>query len=158
MWQQVRGGDRYSAVVKIAFCIGLLMQADYEWLLRLLGEATRSVSKHLVASARLVIVEYPRELFWEHEKVEISWEAKPAVWNYLLTLADGAAKVEIVDRLSLGKEKEPDYLSKMKSLLKRTSGFPPSLVDCIRPAGRGSQRLTVSPDQIVIVRSDLASL
>jgi len=154
MWRQVRGGDRYSAAVRIAYSIGRLSRPDHDWLLRLLNEAQNSELDRLVASAQLVIVEYPRQLFWDHKKVEINWETKRAKWNYLMSLVECAIKGEIFDHFSLSGEKDAYYLSKIKSQLTSLSDFPGSLADCIEPAGRGSQRLAIEPAQLMIVRSN----
>ena len=73
MWSKLRGVTPYRAVVDVANKLDLLSDSDREWLLREIGEDVDAEEAKLTAIANgdLVVVETPREAYWNGNEIEI---------------------------------------------------------------------------------------
>lgn len=152
MWARVRGVSKERAVVDVAKLIGLLSDADADWLLREIGEFADAEEAMLsaIADGDFVLVENPREAHWDKRKIEIDWSKYNKLWNFLWELGSRGKEMKPVDRVTFGDQAHGDVVTKLKSRLTSMPEFPVSLADEIQVAGRGAQQLNIPVDQIRI--------
>jgi hypothetical protein len=153
IWMKLRGVSPERALIDVAKKIGFITDETQEFLLRGIGDITDDPEAAIIEAAAdgaLVLVERPRAAYWKQEKLQVDWDAHPALWGYLFELCRNAKAGRPIDRLSFGDNFREDYFVKQKSRLSNVESFPPSLIDLIKPAGRGAQRLDIPPAQIRI--------
>jgi hypothetical protein len=157
MWAEVRGVSLQRAVVEVAKKLGFLRDDDSEWLLREIGEIVEV--DEAVASGDFVLVERPREAYWNTEKMEVDWNKHAAVWNLLWELGRHAKAGQPIDRFTFGENAHTNVVTKLKSRLLSMDQFPVDLGDFIEVVGRGSQQLKLPAERIrIFVCSGLETL
>ena len=140
-------------MVDVAADLGLLYPSSARWLLRELGEVSDDPEEAIEAarvSMALVLVERPRTAYWRTSLIKVAWERHSALWHFFSELCRRAKAGQPVDYVDLGASAHPDCVAKQKSRLRGTVGFPLALADLIKPTGRGTQKLDLSPSQIRI--------
>lgn len=152
MWARVRGVSKERAVVDVAKLIGLLSDADADWLLREIGEFADAEEAMLsaIADGDFVLVENPRKAHWDKCEIKIDWYKHKSVWNFLWELGRRGKEMKPVDRLTFGDQAHEDVVTKRKSRLTAMPEFPVSLADEIQVTGRGSQQLKIPVERIRI--------
>lgn len=153
MWMHLRGVTFRRSVIELGKKLQCLSPEAGEWLLREIGESTddsEAMVEQAVRTGALVLTERPREAYWNSGRIEIDWENKPTLWNFLWELSVHAKGGRSIDRLTFGERKNFSYASKTKSRLVNQEGFPCELDVLINPAGRGSLKLTLPPNRIRI--------
>lgn len=151
MWARLRGVSLERAVIEVAKRLNFLPEGDAQWLLREIGEPAdaEEAMERAIAAGHLVLVEQPREAYWNGEKIEIDWNRQNKAWDLLLQLAQRAKAQKPVDRLDIDQTgKDPNVVVKRTSRLKNLPGFPIDLADLIEPVGRGTQQLMLPPERI----------
>lgn len=153
MWRQLHGVSVPRAVVAVAIAIGFLDTGTGQALLRALGEDPDNPADAVeaaVASGGLVLVEAPRQAFWEGEPVEVDWARHTSLWELLWALARASKGGGVVDAFALQERDARDrkFVTKRKCRLVNAPGFPLSLADSVVSAGRGTYRLDLPPASI----------
>jgi hypothetical protein len=151
IWRKLRGVSLERAVVDVARELGLVDDPTARWLLRELGEVSDDPEEAIQAaraSSALVLVERPRTVYWNGDVIDVSWEQRAALWHFFWELCRRAKAGQPLDSLDLGEEAHPDIIAKQKWRLLRQAGFPAELGDLIQPAGRHTQQLDLSAQQI----------
>lgn len=153
MWRHLRGVSAPRAVVDVGVRVGLLDADRGRVLLQVLGEEPTDPDEAVaaaVAGGGLVLVEFPRQAYWEREPVDVDWGRHTASWSLLWEFARAAKAGEAVDKLTLqgGNSKDPRYLDKLKCRMVNAAGFPASLADRVVLAGRGTYLLKLAPSRI----------
>jgi hypothetical protein len=146
MWARLRGVSPPRAVVDVAHALNLMDEATRGWLLRELGEIhddPEAAVNAAVESGALVLVERPREAYWDGWPINVNWERRSALWSFFWELCRAAKAGRPIDHTDLGSDAAPDAVTKQKSRLLRLAGFPVELGDLIQPVGRGTQRLVL---------------
>jgi hypothetical protein len=157
MWMELRGVTAERALVDVGQKLGFLSAEQRQWLLRELGEVDddpETMVSAAVLAGGLVMVDSPRAVYWKGSEIELDWTSRSALWNYLIELARLAKTRQALDRLLFGREVDVNYLTKLKSSVKKLKGFPSDLTSRIVTAGRGSQRLDIEPTLIRIFERD----
>lgn len=148
MWKKLHGCTDVRAIIDIAFAVNFLTSAHREWLLRETGEILDAEAAFEDAIDRndLVLNSHTRQIYWKGESFQLkrSHESK---WTFLWELARHAKIGETVDHMTFTSE-NTDYVSKTKSELAKTPGFPIELINLIEPCGTGTQKLEIPPEQI----------
>lgn len=164
MWIALHGVNQSRAVIDAGYAINLLTDSEYKWLLREGGEpepeqmgsqwTTVSLSPNEIAATKIVvIVERPRQFFWDGREYDCDWDRFNAQWNFLCELVRCAKRGNPIDRFDIAREaRDRKIVSKRKSRLKSLAGFPSDFISTISIAGMGTQRLDVSPDMISILQ------
>lgn len=153
IWMKLRGVSPERALIEVAKKIGFISDETQDFLLRGAGEISDDPDTAIakaVADGALVLVARPRTVYWQGEKIEVDWDAHGALWTYFFELCRSAKTTCPFDRLVFGETFHEDYLVKQKSRLSTFECFPLSLIDLIKPAGRGTQRLDIPPAKIRI--------
>jgi hypothetical protein len=130
---------------------GFLDAPTARWLLRELGEVSDDPEEAIQAarhSTALVLVERPRTVYWKGQAIDVDWENHAALWQFFWELCRQAKAGRPLDPLDLGERAHADIIAKQKSRLLRKADFPVELGDLIKPAGRRTQELDLSPQQI----------
>jgi hypothetical protein len=151
MWAWLRGVSWRRAVVEVARALDMISESTARWLLRELGEVpddAELAKENAIAAGHLVLVEIPREAYWDGKQVEVEWARQTASWAFLWQLCKWAKTGEGVDHTHFGELLDPGYVRKLKSHLKTKLGFPPDLIARIGRCGRGTQRLDLPAAQI----------
>jgi len=153
MWRQLRGVSVPRAVVAVALQIGFLDAITGQVLLRELGEKPDDPADAVeaaVASGEFVLVEVPRQAFWDGKLIEVDWMRYTSQWGLLWALARASKGNSVVDACSLRERDmgDPKFVTKRKCRLVNAVGFPWSLADLVVSAGRGSYRIDLLPDRI----------
>jgi hypothetical protein len=151
MWRKLRGVSWERAVVEVASQLGFLGPSTARWLLRELGEVADDPEEAIQrarASCALVLVERPRTVYGKGEVIAVAWEQHAALWQFFWELCRRAKAGQPLDALDLGEGAHPDSIAKQKWRLLRQAGFPAELGDLIQPAGRRTQKLNLSAQQI----------
>jgi len=170
MWAKLRKTSLERATIEVANLLGFLTDSDSRWLLREIGEPADAEEKMALAvnSGDLVIVERMREVYWRGEQIDVDWYRHNVLWEFFWALAENAKVSHGVDndtfgafRISdedteIGKPKPPATVTKRKNRLKNLAGFPLELWKRIKPCGRGTQRLILSPAEIYLFSEDVA--
>jgi hypothetical protein len=151
IWQKLRGVSPKRAVVEVAAELGLLDAPRVRWLLRQLGEVTDDPVAAIEAARNasgLVLVEQPRSVYWMGRPIEVDWERHTALWRFFWELCRRAKAGRPLDPLDLSESAHLDSIAKQKFRLLSKVGFPVDLGDLIKPAGRRTQKLHLSPQEI----------
>ena len=156
MWSKLRGVTPYRAVVDVANKLDLLSDSDREWLLREIGEDVDAEEAKLTAIANgdLVVVETPREAYWNGNEIEIDWNRHSAKWDFFWELVRRAKAGRPVDSFAFSDDTHRDFVTKQKSRLCKLSNFPVELVSQIEPVSRGTQRLMIPRERIHVFELD----
>jgi hypothetical protein len=152
MWMNLRGVSAGRAVVDVAHALGFLDDAAWRWLLRELGEVHDDPEEALqaaIAGGGLVLIERPREAYWQGQPIAVAWDQRPALWDFFWELCRQAKAGHALDHTTFAST-DVAVVTKQKSRLRGTRGFPPTLATLIRPVGRGTQQLALPPQQIRI--------
>lgn len=155
MWKTLRGVSGERALIDVAKKLNFLTEEARQWLLREVGELSDDPEEMVSLAVReggLVIVESPRTAYWRGALIDVDWQRRDALWNYLLELSRHSKSGRAIDRTCFGDEAGMNYLAQQKNRLTSLRDFPPSLGDCISSAGRGSQKLDLLPSQIRILQ------
>lgn len=152
MWTRVKGVTKERAVVDVAKLIGLLWHEDAKWLLREIGEFADPEEAMLSAidAGDFVLVENPRQAYWDKSKIGIDWKKYTALWGFLWDLGRRGKEMKSVERITFGDHAHQDVVTKLKSRLTGKPEFPISLADKIQVAGRGAQQLNIPVERIRI--------
>ena len=150
MWMRLRGVSVPRAVVDVAVRIGFLDADTGRQLLRALGEEPDDPAEAVEAAITrggLVLVEVPRQAYWDGEPVEIDWARHTSLWELLWELARASKGGGAVDAFVLRERGggDPKFVTKRKCRLVSAAGFPLSLADVVVSAGRGTYRLNLLP-------------
>jgi hypothetical protein len=149
MWATVHGCSYLRAVIDIAHKLNHLSSGEREWLLRESGELLNADEAFEDAIQRdgLVLNSVTREIYWNGELIKIDWfhEAK---WTFIWELARHAKAGLPIDSMTFGENKNPNYVSKMKSELTNVGAFPQPLAALIEVVGKGTQMLRLGAEQI----------
>jgi hypothetical protein len=102
----------------------------------------------------LVLVEGPgrREAYWHAALIKADWARQAVPWRFLCQLAEHLLKAgRGVDACDFPEKMDfsvKDARYRLKPLI------PKDLMDLIIPAGRGTQKLDISPDEVCALRFD----
>lgn len=162
MWRALRGVSAERAVVEVAYRLNLLDARAYRWLLRVLGEvleSPRATIRAAVATGALVLIEHPRRAYWNQRKLPIAWQRHSALWDFLWAVCSRAKVRKPIDRWVFGNQARANIVTQQKSRLVKLPGFPADLAARLKPVGRGTQQLGISPELIrLFERSPRGSL
>ena len=149
MWAKVHGCTNVRAIIDIGAKLNFLTANDREWLLKESGEHLSAEDAYEDAILRdgLVLNSATHEIHWNGEPIAIDW-SHAAKWNFVWELAKHGKAGLPIDSMTFGDSTRQNYVSKMKSELCNLPAFPPELADLIEVAGRGTQILRVSAEQI----------
>lgn len=152
LWAKLRGISLDRGVLEVGLILNFLTRADYEWLVREIGEFSNPEESMAaaIAAGDLVLLESPREAYWDSEKIDIDWNRFNSCWEFLWELSRHAKSGCSIDRLTFGSDTSDDIVAKRKHHLSTKSEFPISLADLMVPSGRGTQRLTLVAERIRI--------
>ena len=155
MWVELRGVTRARAVVEVAKLLGLLNEQNANWLLTEIGEYLDADDEKqaYIDAGHLVLQERPREAFWNGNEIEIDWNSKSVLWDFVWQLARFGKVQAAVERTTFGERADVNVVTKLKSRLGHEEHFPIDLFAAIVVAGRGSQRLKLHPSKIRIFES-----
>lgn len=106
----------------------------------------------LVAHKALVLVEAPRQVFWQQTELPVPWDANPLLWELLWALARRGQQGQRVDRFCLSNSESERAIVDRRSRLGRL--LPAGLRALIRSAGRRTYRLDLAPEEIALVQRD----
>jgi len=148
MWKALHGCTNVRAIIDIAFAVNFLTSAHREWLLRETGEIrdAEAAFEDSITRNDLVLNSHTREIFWKGELIELK-KSHEFKWTFLWELARHAKAGLPVDHMTYSSE-NMDYVSKTKSELAKTPGFPIELIVLIERCGTGTQKLELPPEQI----------
>ena len=151
MWMRLRGVSVHRAVVDVALALGLLDSPTHQWLLRELGEIRDDPEEAInvaVDSGALVLVERPRAAYWNRRSIDVAWDLRSVLFDFLWELARLGKAGQPLDYTLFATSRDPGIVAKQKSRLVNQPGFPADLAGYIMPAGRRSQRLDLPPAMI----------
>lgn len=160
IWQALYGGSDLHALLNAARATGCLSEADRRWLLREYDVEEDPLAGFTVTfpADTLVIRLWPRTAYWNRELIDVRWADHGTSWDYLWQLADRSRMGVFLESRDMSRDsQDPKYLSKLKSRLKKTPGFPASLISKIDDDSR-RHRLKLSRDQIRIYSRDCGLL
>lgn len=154
LWRALHPVSLARAVIELAARLNLIDRDTREWLLREIQEVgePEEILNTALRSARLVLLESPRAVYWDGTVIPYDWDDHPAVWDYFLTLCEQSAQGRPVDRDNFGEHRADNYHVKMRSRLTTSHEFPVTLADRIVRVGRGQQKLDLPPTDIRILR------
>jgi hypothetical protein len=111
------------------------------------SETSEEVLSKTLARHSLVLVEGigRREAYWKRAMVGERWGGQPALWQFLLALAEGVKAQPGVDSIKLNCSLK-DARSRIKQLI------PPDLDSLILPSGRGTYVLKLQPHEVCVLR------
>lgn len=152
LWARLRGVSLDRAVLDVGLRLGFLIQQDYDWLVREIGEfpTAEEAMAAAITAGHLVLVESPREAHWNSEEIAVDWNRFHSCWEFLWELSRHAKSGGSVDWLTFGADASEDVVTKRKNRLKSMPEFPMSLVSLIVTTGRGTQQLNLVPERIRI--------
>ena len=103
MWVELRGVTRARAVVEVAKLLGLLNEQNANWLLTEIGEYLDAddAKQAYIDAGHLVLQERPREAFWNGNEIEIDWNSKSVLWDFVWQLARFGKVQAAVERTTL---------------------------------------------------------
>lgn len=160
-WSIVRGVSGERAAIEIAYFLGFTNETKRDWLLREFDEVSSDVEALIdaaQAAGHFVLVEQPREVYWQSEKVDIDWDRRDRLWSFLVRLAERGKVGAGVDRLDFGENVASNYVNDQKHKLTSQVKFPLTLADRIVRCGHGQQRLDLPPGQIRLFQLNLHGL
>ena len=153
MWMKLHGVALERAVIDVAFGIGCLDQSTRDWLLREVGQrdgdSQRTVDEALLQS-KLVLIDQPRQAFWNGEPIEIDWDKEAALWSLFLELCQKSKRSQAVKADDLSEKMTPSAFSTRKGRLVNHAGFPPTLAILIDSKPGGGYQLTLPQQDIRI--------
>lgn len=158
IWMHLRGVSYSRAVVAVATrCLGLDADTGAA-LLRELGEIPNDpvdAVEWAVQAGHLVVVETPRQAFWEQMEIKIKWARHNVSWKLLWELARVSKAGEVLDAESFrgAPTSNAACLTKARSRLVNSDQFPTSLEDRIVVARRASYRIDLPAEQIRVFES-----
>ena len=149
MWTRLHGCTEVRAVIEIAFRFNLLTPQYREWLLLETGELLDADAAYQDAILHndLVLNSLTRQIYWKQKSIDINW-LHDAKWSFMWELAKHAKAGLPIDSTVFGERKHVDYVSKTKSDLTKSNGFPIELADAIKVAGIGTQQLKIEASEI----------
>lgn len=150
MWAMLKGVSLDRAVLEVAHRINFLAAADFQWLLREIGECDDpgDALKTAIAAGHLVLVESPRAAYWGGQAINIDWHRYNSLWDFFWELSLLAKSGRPIDRWAFAHNRAENIVSKRKHRLTALPEFPIGLADSIIPAGRGTQQLNLPREQI----------
>ena len=157
MWQHVHGGSMERAVIELGKTLGAITTGEYNWLLYGLDESADPEQARIdsaVTTGGLVLVETSRSAYWNCQSIEIDWYRYSKGWDYLWLLAERSQLGKAIGRWVFGDSDDAAFLTKKKSRLKETKGFPAALIQRIESLRIGTQRLDLPQDLIWLIRSE----
>lgn len=156
MWIKLRGVSLPRAIADVALKLGFLREDDYHWLLREAGEIVEGEDalEDAIASRAFVLVERPREAYWDGERIELDWQNLSALWEFVWEMCRAAKAGQPIDSLTFGDGSKSNVVTQRKYRLSKLEGFPFELFAAIDTVGRGSQQLMIPPEQIRIFHVD----
>jgi hypothetical protein len=89
-----------------------------------------------------------REVHWRGERIECEWTTQEGPWIFLSTLAERAKSRLGIDAFTNG-DKGPSPLKDWRYRLKKL--LPATLNEQIKPAGQGTYKLALRPDEVCIL-------
>jgi len=90
-----------------------------------------------------------REVYWQGQRLDVDWSIHQAPWDLLATLAERACSLQGADTFDL----EGGRRSRLKDRRHRLMQFlPASLNEKIHPAGRGTYKLALRPEEICLLQ------
>lgn len=153
MWMKLRGVTLERAVVDVAYGIGCMDQSTRDWLLREIGQrhedSQRTVDEAMLQN-RLVVIEKPRQAFWNGEPFEIDWDKEPALWSLFLELCQKSKRSQPVKAEDLAEKMTPSAFSTRKGRLVNHPGFPKTMIDVVESKPGGGYQLNLQPQDIRI--------
>jgi hypothetical protein len=155
MFQKLHGSSLKRAIIDVAFLMGHMDAHTRTALLHRFGEnqdPEQAIDK-AIAAGHLVLVEDPREAFWNQVKIEINWYRYNAAWQFLWELAQHGKVGKGVDRSKFGDEANEKIVADRKNRLITHREFPAGLAEHIKSAGRATQRLVLPAEKIRILES-----
>ena len=158
MWMQLRGVSLERAVIDIAYGTGFLDQVTRDWLLREVGQRYDDSQRTLdeaIFQNKLVLIEKPKQAFWNAELIEMDWDLKDAAqWTFFWELSKKSKRSQTVDHMDIGETASPSLLSTRKGRLVNHPEFPPSLKMWIKSKKRSGYWLDLPPHDIRIFLVD----
>jgi hypothetical protein len=77
---------------------------------------------------KLVLIEKPKQAFWNGEPIEVEWQGKDAAqWSFIWELSKKNKRSQTVDHFDFGEKTNASMLSTRKGRLVNHPRFPPSL-------------------------------
>ena len=158
IWMRLRGVSLERAVIDIAYGTGFLDQITRDWLLREVGQryddSQRTVDEAILQN-KLVLIEKPKQAFWNGEPIEMEWEEKDAAqWSFFWELSKKSKRSQTVDPTDIGEKATATRLSTRKGRLVNHPLFPPSLKMWIKSKKRCGYWLDLPPHDIRIFLVD----
>lgn len=152
MWAALKGVSLDRAVIDVAHRLDFLSAANYEWLLREIGELSdpEEAMEAAIAAGDLVLVERPRTAHWNGEEIDIDWNKSNASWGFLWEISRQAKAGQPIDHWTFGESASMSIVTKRKHGLVRMLDFPSDLARLICRAGRGTQTLNLPREHIRI--------
>lgn len=147
LWMQLRHCSRDRAIIDLTRLLSDVTAAA-EWMLRETGEEIESV-EIAVRRFRLVVVESPREVYWDGVLIPIDWNRRSALWDYFDTLCRQAQMGQSADASHFGLRVRRKTLTNRKFQLLHVPGFPSGLGDQIVASGR-QHRLSLNAEEMRI--------
>jgi hypothetical protein len=109
-----------------------------------------------IASGDLVLVEHPRAAYWRGQALNVDWDKRSALWNFLWVIGEHAKAGQAVDHTTFNAA-DTAIVAKQKSRLRGLRGFPRALATLIQPVGRFTQKLNLPPLQIRLFEMTLGA-
>jgi hypothetical protein len=153
MWVKLRGVSGERALIEVAYGIGFLTETSRDWLLREVGERFDDSQRTLdeaMLQTKLVVVEKPKQIFWNGELIEIDWDKEPALWSFFWELCQRSKRSETLMREHLAENMSPSAFSTRKGRLVNHKEFPTTMLDVVETASGGGYRLDLQPQDIRI--------
>lgn len=157
IWMRLRGVSLERAVIDIACGIGFLRETDRDWLLRETGECFRDGEQMLaeaMSHSRLVVLDRPRQAYWNAERIEIEWDTEPALWSFFWELCQQSKRSDSLRPEHISEMFRPSAFSNRKSRLVNHANFPATMVDAIEAVSGEGYRLNLLPQDIRIFLAD----
>lgn len=156
LWQKVRGGTARQAIVAVCVATGFMSEEVGRALLKKYGETPMGDEASLeaaIAEGGLVFVEWPREVYWEKNRLDIDWSRLSQPWSFFLQLATlGNAGLGLDVATFRGPESaHGSSLRSLKGRLVNLPGFPPDLKAHVKRAGRGTYTLRTLKGRIRVL-------
>jgi len=150
MWVALKGISLDRAIIEVGHRLNFLTEADFEWLLRKIGQFSdpEEAKDAAISAGDLVLVERPRSAYWKGREIAIDWIRHVASWEFLWELSRRAKSGRTIDNETFGESAPADIVAKRKSRLVNTPDFPLDLADLMVPVGRGTQMLNLSRERI----------
>lgn len=155
MWMAVHDCCEVRATIDIASALGLLTPVDERWIRREtgeFGELTEDDLELVISRVPLVLVEYPRSVWWRGTVIGINWEKRRSLWEYFVILCEAAKAGTYVDRFSFAGHYGAGYLKDQKHKLTAQQEFPAELASLVE-ATLGRHTLLLHSHELAIIES-----